>query len=96
MDTIDVTEIPPPIPVPSEKNVSDGKYSFVSVDVETTSFGKCDIVQISGATGTSHFDSYVVPSQQIVPSASKGLALLEISCYSMLNPSFRFCLAPKV
>ena len=78
IDTIDITEIPPPIPISKEKNVSDGKYTLVSVDVETTSFGECDIVQLSGAAGTSHFDSYVVPSQQIAPSASKvsGLSVV--------------------
>ena len=33
---------------------------------------------ITGAAGTSHFDSYVVPSQQIAPSASKvrGLSVV--------------------
>ena len=50
----------------------------MSVDVETTSFRECDIVQLSGAAGTSHFDSYVVPLQQIAPSASKvsGLSVV--------------------
>ena len=65
IDTIDITEILPHIPVPEEKNVSNGKYTLVSVDVETVSFGECDIVPLSSAAGTSHFDSYVVPSQQI-------------------------------
>ena len=62
INAIDITEIPLPVTVPDEKNVSDGKYTLVSVDVETTS------VQFSGAEGTSHFDSYIVPSQQIAPS----------------------------
>ena len=62
INTIDITEIPPPILVPEEKTFSDGKYTLVSADVETTSFGECEIVQLSAAAGTSHFDSYVVPS----------------------------------
>ena len=50
----------------------------MSVDVETSSSGECDIVQLPGAAGTSHFDSYIVPSQQIAPSASKvsGLSVV--------------------
>ena len=77
----DIEEIPqatslPPIETVSVDKLLDGEMCVF--DLETTSLLRdCDIVQISAVTldGRSKFDQYILPSQDISPSASRVTGL---------------------
>ena len=68
------SEILAPMSVPELLNIPNGDYLFIAIDVETSRENDCDLVQVSAALSTSHFDAYVIPRKQIT-SASRVTGL---------------------
>ena len=69
------SEILAPMSVPELLNIPNGDYLFIATDVDTSRENDCDLVQVSAALSTSHFDAYVIPRRQITLSASRVTGL---------------------
>ncbi|XP_062607552.1 uncharacterized protein LOC134269371 [Saccostrea cucullata] len=74
-DPNSIKEIPPPLSKPVPTPITEGRYTFVHFDLETTGLGDdCEITQIGASVNDDVFCQYVLPLTQPISASATAVS----------------------
>ncbi|XP_061188202.1 uncharacterized protein LOC133196309 [Saccostrea echinata] len=74
-DPNSIKEIPPPLSKPVPTPITEGQYTFVYFDLETTGLGDdCEITQIGASVNDDVFCQYVLPLTQPISASATAVS----------------------